>query len=404
MSEHALASPSSAETWMTCCGALLAQKNIPDKESEDAALGTAQHDCAAYCLTNNRDAADCIGMVFNKIILDDDMAENVQTYLDQIREIAEGNHLLIENKLPIEHITGERGAKGTADAVIISAAGDVISISDAKFGYSKVYAKRNKQMMIYALAAVDEFSAFGDFKIVTMRIHQPRINSYDDWTCAREELEKFRDEVQFKADTALRLYHGVTKFIPEQDLIPSDKGCKWCRAQSTCVALQNHVMSVMSEDFVDLTNTSVAKIEKNTVKLDQVDNVKLSKLMQSADMIESFLKAVRARVESELFAGRGVLGYKLVEGKKGNRKWEDESLAEKAMKDLAIPEDDIYTKEVISVSKAEKLLSKKEPKKWAKLHEFITQNEGKPSVAPSTDPRPALQIGNIADSFEVIED
>ena len=60
--------------------------------------------------------------------------------------------------------------------------------------------------------------------------------------------------------------------------------------------------------------------------------------------------------------------------------------------------DEAYEKKPISPSKAEKLL-KDRPKIWSKIAPLITQDNGKPSVAPESDPRPAIQIASAVEDF-----
>ena len=153
----------------------------------------------------------------------------------------------------------------------------------------------------------------------------------------------------------------------------------------------------------ELSNKPIAKLEKSLAKLEHIDNAKLAWFMQNLGLVEDWIAAVRGRVEAELFAGREVPGFKIVAGKRGNRKWDNESLAEKAMIEMEVAPAEMYRTKLISPADAEKALKKKQPAKWAKLSELITQSEGSPSVAPSTDPRPALSITAIEDDFDVIE-
>lgn len=402
MSDHAILSPSSADRWLTCRGSVILEKNMPDVESEYAKEGTNAHSYASWLL--EQPELEFGWPTGYQGEWSPDMHDNIEPYYFAIKEQAKGHTLLVEQRLPIGHVTLERDAHGTGDAIVIHADGNIIEINDFKYGMGvKVYAKKNRQMMLYALGAIHQFEAFGDFKKIVLRIHQPRLNHLDDWDCTREELEDFAAEVKLKAYFIWCLMRGEVEFNPEQDLVPTEKGCMFCKAKASCPALIKHAFTTISEDFVDLDKNLPAVVDKAVVNVDKLDNKKLSLIMQQAGLIEDFIKAIRARVETELFAGREVPGFKLVEGKKGNRKWEDEAVAEQEMKDLGVPPDLIYTKEVISVSKAEKLL-KKDKKVWVKLHDLITQSDGKPSVAPSTDPRPALKIGAAEDDFEMLED
>lgn len=379
------------------------EKDIPNVDSEDAALGTAQHECAAFCLRHEYpgySASKCIGMKFHDIEIDEEMAEYVQVYVDQIRELSEGFDLFVEQRLPIGHITLEPNGFGTGDAIIIQ--DTTLCVSDAKFGYNKVYARRNPQLMLYALGALHLFGALFSIEKVVLRIHQPRIEHYDEWECSRAELEEFADEMRFKAQFVWRLLRGEVQFKPDEDLVPSDKACQWCRAKASCPKLMSHSLAVISDDFTDLTSNPVAKFENALAKLQTIDNNKLSHMMHNVDLIEDLCKAIRKRVTSELLAGHAIPGFKLVQGKKGHRKWDNEKLVEKTLKDWRSKQSDIYNMKVISPADAEKLF-KDDPKRWEKVVALYTQNSGSPSVAPSTDPRPALEVGAHLDDFDVIE-
>jgi hypothetical protein len=102
-----------------------------------------------------------------------------------------------------------------------------------------------------------------------------------------------------------------------------------------------------------------------------------------------------------LFAGQKVPGYKLVEGRKGSRKWVDATDVEATMKSMRLKEDVIYERSLISPTTAEKLHKSGAigPRQWPKLQELITQTEGKPSVAPASDKRPALVLTAVEDEF-----
>ena len=43
-----------------------------------------------------------------------------------------------------------------------------------------------------------------------------------------------------------------------------------------------------------------------------------------------------------------------------------------------------------------------QPKRWAQLEKLIVQSDGKPSVAPESDKRPALSMAPSADGMEEI--
>jgi hypothetical protein len=149
------------------------------------------------------------------------------------------------------------------------------------------------------------------------------------------------------------------------------------------------------EDFDDLTLPK--KAAKITVD-QEVDAEKLAEFYRATPLIEAAIKAVRAEVERRTFAGE-MPGFKVVEGKKGNRAWADE---EKAAVELTksgrLSAAEAYSKTPISPTQAEKLL-KDRPKIWSKIAPLITQSPGSPSVVTEDDPRPALQLASEPDDF-----
>lgn len=177
-------------------------------------------------------------------------------------------------------------------------------------------------------------------------------------------------------------------------LNPGEKQCRFCKAKATCPALRAEVADIVHEaatldDFADLVPVTVDK--------ETGDNY-LSAAMAKVDLVEQWCKGVRAEVERRLLAGRTVDGYKLVEGKRGNRAWGDKEAVEKLLKGFRLRQDEMYDFSLISPTKAEKLF-KENPKRWEKVREHITQSPGKPSVAPATDKRPAMAVTPVADDF-----
>lgn len=379
MSAHAQLSPSSAVRWMTCPGSVRMCEGIPDTSSEASKEGTMMHTFSAMCLENNTNAADYIGVVDYEtdLILQAEQAEAIQEYVDTVRSIVTANYgkLLVEQRLPIGQLTGEKGAHGTADAVILTM--DELIVIDAKFGRGvAVDAEDNPQLMMYAAAAFLEHELAYDFKRVRMMIVQPRLNASPEWTIDVFVLNDFMATVRFSA--------GLTQ-RPDAPLVPSAKGCQWCRAKATCPAITNQIM----DDF-------------DTVVPETADERDLARIMANADMIEKWVKAVRAEVERRLLAGEPVPGYKLVQGKKGNRQWANPEEAEETLKGMRVKHDQMYDYKLASPTSIEKLAKAGDvgPRQWAKIQNLITQSEGQPSVAPESDKRPALVTSATASDFD----
>jgi hypothetical protein len=402
MSEkHARLSPSSASRWMNCPGSLaMEERSSPQKDNEYSSEGTAAHSLASKALTDGRHSCeDYVGKKMpNGWEVTEDMAEDTQIYVDEILKYAQKGDLLVEQKLSIEHLTGEPGAEGTVDASIIVEEEELLIIADLKFGRGvAVHPEENEQIMTYALAALKQFGMLCKFKKVKLVIIQPRVlNQPAEWECSVEDLNIFAKKLKEAATLAFYVAEKYkNKEVPLQYLHPSEDSCRFCRAKANCPALIKEVQDAIGADFDDLT---LANDVKKFVP--SQDPELLAKKMGAIEMIEEFCKAVRAEVETYLLSGVDVPGFKIVQGRKGHRKWIDKEHVEEILKGMRYKIEEIYKFKLISPTDAEKLIKKENPKRWEKIKLEITQSEGKPSVAPVSDERPALDIKPVQEQFE----
>jgi hypothetical protein len=402
---HAKLSPSGAHRWLRCPGSVVLEAPYPDTTSTYAREGTAAHELAAIVLET--DDLNAQRYVDQMIEFDDhgeevswrvtqDMADYVDDYVRLVRELAQGNMLLVERRVPISHLTGETGATGTSDVVIVDTTGRNLTVVDLKYGMGvRVEAQENPQLMMYALGALHDYDVLGDFETVSMYIHMPRLNFVSEYHIPVPELLKAGEDIRRSAAVCREAEAADDEDLAEF-LEPGEKQCRFCKAKATCRALRADMTDVVGGEAA-CTIDEFAEFLPEIVDSQTGDNY-LPIAMSKVALVEDWCKAVRAEVERRLFAGQKVDGYKLVEGKRGNRKWENEAEVEALLKSFRMRQDEMYDLSLISPTKAEKVF-KQNPKRWAKVTDLITQSVGKPSVALATDKRPEMVIQSVSDDF-----
>lgn len=406
---HALLSPSGYARWSACPGSVEAERPFPNRGSSYARYGTAAHEIADRCLSQGDDAERYVGDTLtvegHEIVVDMPMADMVNEYVSYVQtflDTAAGDVLLPEQRVPLTHMTGEAGAEGTSDVVGFRRrveGGWTMVIIDLKTGQGvPVFAKGNGQLRMYAGGALHKFGALYDVVDVQMVIIQPPLNVVDDETITVDELRAFMDEVSIAA--------GRTQ-IGGAELVPGEKQCRFCRAKSTCPALRDEVLATVTTSTpgafrnLDDDPSAMPKTVSAEIKVAN-DGELLAAQMRSLKLVEDWIKAVRAEVERRLFDGIAVPGFKVVQGKAGNRQWSDADQALAMLKKVpTLKIDDVAPRSVVSPTAAEKLL-KGDEKRWSKIAPLITQTPGKPSVAPTSDPRPEYQVVSTADSFAAL--
>ena len=386
---HAKLSPSSSSRWMSCPGSVVLEDGEPDSENEYSREGTLAHAVAAHCLekginTDNIlffDLEDKKGAVKTEIV-PMDMREYVQGYLDFVREQAKGKELLVEQGLSLSWLTGEKEAIGTADAVILDEG--KLHLIDLKYGFNEVSADGNSQLRIYGLAASELYSVVDDFEQFELTIYQPRISNTDSEILTVDEMREFEAGVR----AAVLRVEEARKSNSLSGFLKTGSHCKWCKAAAKCPKMASEVVEATLVDFDDETQTELPA------------PVDLAKAGAKLALVEGWLRAVRAKIEAELFSGLPVAGWKLVEGKRGNRAWIDEDAAEKALLACGAEKSKIMKSALVTPAQAEKKL-KGNALATERLPELYSQKAGKPSVAPVSDKRPEYILKPEDDFTEV---
>lgn len=437
---HALLSPSGAARWTRCPGSVVLEQGLEDRGSVYADWGTVCHEVADLILrdavqsnTRNDDgsphvywlpanAEGYVGRVFTvgekEYTFDMEMADCVNDYVAHVESYWHpGVIMLPETAVPLEQITGEKGATGTSDCIIID--GSEIIVIDLKTGRGvEVDAEENEQGLMYAAGAAYEYDMlYGPFDKVRIVIIQPRLNAVSEWSLNWIPFQAEVGRLQFAADRVRTVQRGVSeqggpsirlaaqlKVDDIEAFHPGPKQCQWCKAKAICPALKGEVSEQLAKvaDIDDFEDLSLPKQAAAAATLpDDLDHEKLAEAWRALPLIEKWAEAVREMVHARLHDGKTVGNLTLYEGKRGARYWTDEAEAEALMKKRRVKADEMYSKKLVSPTAAEKLLKGKPL--WADLAGLIDQGEGKPVVGVAGDPKRTPWSPCSPDDFEDLD-
>lgn len=390
---HALLSPSGAKKWLSCAASLACEKDIPNTSGKAAVTGTACHTIAemhlnqyikgtalplerevgAYVLDEGKGQIKAlISPMKGAVLITADMIEQVRKYTDYCKAIIDvATYAKLEMRVNLTEVLhpGYEGVEtfGTADLVAVQELANtdehMLIISDLKTGRHRVEAKENKQLMLYALGVYRRLKRRYNITVVRLVIFQPCAGGASEWDISVEGLELFAKFAQKRALLALDAYSRGKKNLKASDFKPSVDGCQWCRFSEQCAARTKTVNAVLAEELEDdfaleLTPEQLA-----------AEYEKLPLLRQHIDKVEKAMAAA-------LHSGKKVPGYKLVEGRPGNRAWKD---AEKVAGKYGIA---LMKQVLMSPTEAVKVIPEEE------LKDFITRKPGAPCVATADDKRP----------------
>ena len=248
---------------------------------------------------------------------------------------------------------------GTADCLII--ADGTLKIIDYKHGRGiMVDATENPQMQCYALGALELFDGIYDIDTVHMTIYQPRRDNISTYELSKDELYHWADEVL--KPTADLAFAGDGNFL-------CGEWCGFCKAKHDCRARADANMELARYDFKLPPLLTDADIEDILSKVDDL-------VAWAADIKEYALQ--------QAISGKDWTGYKLVEGR-SNRRYTNETVVADAVSRAGF---DPYERKILGVTAMQKLLGKSRFDEL--LAAYIEKPQGKPTLVPESDKRPAM--------------
>ena len=391
MSDHAKYSPSGSKKWIPCPGSMSLEEGVPNKSSPEAAEGTAAHELASKCLEMSRPALDFLGSTIvadgQKFVVDHEMVDNVQQYIDFVHGV-EGQHHWVETR--VYYTNWVKKGHGRADDIKINVfrapgvegESHKINVIDLKYGKGvEEFADMNSQAMIYALGVLQTFGLYFDFKdtdIVNCVIFQPRIKEVpSQFEITVGELLKWADDVMVPAVADAESENPTFK--------SGDKQCRFCRAKPFCPTLAAESMKTASGDFHDFTKPYNLRDRK------KLTNAEIGIIMGQIPALKTWTNSIEAYAYDQLNDGVGVPGYKLVEGKRGDKKWTDDNeVVLKTLEEFDIKKEEVISEKIKTPTMVEKILKVKKFKETEIKH-LWKQAKGKPTIAKASDDRKEIE-------------
>lgn len=249
---------------------------------------------------------------------------------------------------------------GTGDALVVS--DSLLEVCDYKNGKGiPVNAVDNPQLRLYGLGAVAKFGKLYDFTSVRMTIIQPRLESVSEETLTVTALLDWAEtEVREKAKQA---WNGTGEFVPGEH-------CRFCAAKAVCSA---RVAQALKMFQYGLEAPGLIPDEQ------------IPAILGLLDTAEAWIKDIRAYAETQALHGQVWPGYKLIHGKKPNRRWSDPEEVKAQLLRAGYPADQFEETKLKPVGEIEKALGKKAFN--ALVGGLVFQGEGKLTLVPESDKR-----------------
>lgn len=382
MTQHYRYSASAFKAAMQCPGKPVMEQGLPDTSSRAADEGTEAHTLFEAAMRGH----DVLG--------DGDMAQHVRESATVTWAIIGPGPVMLEQRVDYSDAIGCPPGEGLGTADVIALRGKILHVVDFKYGRGiEVNAAGNPQLMLYALGALAAVDVLGhEVTHVRMSIVQPRVAASPE--CPRECVMTVAKLRKWGAHEATQAVNARQRAASAPDvrghLKPSPDACRWCRAAATCPALR---------ETVTLAASGVAPCTpddfRDPVVPTNADWIAAS--LHAAPLIDTWLKAVHVAGHAMMSRGEAIAGWKLVQGREGNRTWIDEASAARALLDAGAAREKVYVQSVVSPAQAEKIVADK-----AILKDLVSRSAGKPTIVPTSDPRQALTVVGEAD-FENLE-
>lgn len=350
---HALLSASSSARWLACTPSAMLAARYPNTATSYTREGTVAHEVAEVIASG--------GLVTVGDGITEEMIRCAENYRDYIQGLCRPETvMLLEQRLDMTPWVPE--GFGTGDCILLT--GDTMDVIDYKYGQGvPVSAEKNSQLMLYGLGAMHEFGFVYEVATVRLHIFQPRISNVSVYEISADDLLTWGGHAKVRAELA---YTGEGR---QQ----SGEHCRFCPHAGRCPALLYAVVHTCRDGKTVCPEP------------DTLPDEAMSRALKLEPIVAIWMKKVKERALADMLDGQEIPGFKVVEGKLGNRKWTDELAVAAALDAAGISREDYTTLQLLSPAAMDKSLGKKRVSEL--LSSLIDRAPGAPTVVPSSDKR-----------------
>lgn len=363
--DHARFSPSSAKRWLNCPGSvpLIESMNEPRLDNAASIFGSRCHELAEQVLR---------GDITLESITDPEVLPHVKNYVDYIRsEIDFATQIegdFVTQQVEVRLNTRIRDVWGTVDCLLLftpyrQLIAKRVKIADLKTGRELIEAEQNEQMLTYAVGVLSMYPDVEEFTLVIAQATDTE-RPIKSWTCGVRDVIAHRSRIR--------------QAIRDLTVLRMGDWCTWCPGRSRCRLHQAAASAVF--DMVPATpeGGTLPTPEVITATAAGTTEQQRQFILQHRAAIERFMDAVVAESMRN-----PPPGWKTVRAR-GRATWR---------RDIDVQ----ATCEMLNINPRLSMPTIGEVRRVAPhlVGELIETPEGRPTIVPESDPRPALPRGEV---------
>lgn len=291
----------------------------------------------------------------------------------------QGAELLLESDVDLRHEHPDLW--GTSDIIVLIPLLKAW-VYDYKNGHELVEVREdgkiNPQLGMYAGDVFQQYM----LQEVVLGIIQPNAEHPDgpirDTVVAHEEMVAFINELAAAAEET-----------ESSTTLCAGSWCHWCPAKGHC---PEHAKAAAVELFGDDDVVAAVQEDRALIAPEGLTPEAIGKIVLMTPKINAWLKSVNALAHDLATAGATPPGLKLVEGRQGNRTWNDDAVATLS---CMFDEDDVYDYKIKSPAQIEKVAKAKGID--FDLDELTSRSPGSPTLVSESDKRPAITAESYFD-------